>query len=370
MSTVFVERFEVGGDGPRIGIKDCIDIAGRVTGVGSRAFAGQPPAAHHATVVQRLLQQGWHIVGKLTMHELAFGMSGINDWSGTPLNPQDPALIPGGSSSGAAAAVGAGLMDAALGTDTGGSIRLPAACCGVFGFKPTYGRVSRTGLLPAASSLDCVGPLARDMHTLTRVMETIDPGFRRVSVPGKGHVGLVTTASAPAIVEAVHDALLRAGWRVDAVELPSMAMAFKAAMDIISAETWAAFGHLTGRGQLGDDVEARLAQARGVSAEAVAQAEDVRRAFMEEVESAVRAFDALVLPALPRLPPSLASVRAGEPILDLSAWVRPFNLSGHPALSVPVPLRDGGLKVGLQIVGALGGDARVCALGSALARHL
>ena len=111
------------------------------------------------------------------MHELAFGMTGINDYTGTPQNPQDATRIPGGSSSGSAAAVGLKLADAALGTDTGGSIRGPAACCGVIGLKPTFGRVSRHGVAPRESSLDCVGPFAREMSMLVAAMHAITADF-------------------------------------------------------------------------------------------------------------------------------------------------------------------------------------------------
>ena len=142
--SAFIRTFEVWAagptaDAPTIAIKDSINIAGYPTTAASRALADAPPATRHAQVVQRLLDAGWRITGKTNMHELAFGMTGINDFSGTPPNPQDPARIPGGSSSGSASAVGDGLVDAALGTDTGGSVRGPAACCGVIGLKPTFG---------------------------------------------------------------------------------------------------------------------------------------------------------------------------------------------------------------------------------------
>ena len=183
--SAFLKQFELTAHGdanarsnlPSIAIKDSIDIAGYATTAASRALADVPPASEHAEVVQRLLDAGWRITGKTNMHELAFGMTGINDLHGTPPNPQDPARIPGGSSSGSASAVGQHLVDAALGTDTGGSIRGPAACCGVIGLKPTFGRVSRDGVAPRVTTLDCVGPFARDMDTIIRVMSAIDPSF-------------------------------------------------------------------------------------------------------------------------------------------------------------------------------------------------
>lgn len=179
--SAFLQRLDLAlhaaADAPTIAIKDSIDVAGYPTTAASRALADAPPAPRHAQVVQRLLDAGWRITGKTNMHELAFGMTGINDFTGTPLNPQDHARIPGGSSSGSASAVGLRLVDAALGTDTGGSVRCPAACCGVIGLKPTFGRVSREGVAPHQTSLDCVGPFARDMNTVIDVMLAIDPSF-------------------------------------------------------------------------------------------------------------------------------------------------------------------------------------------------
>jgi amidase len=128
----------------------------------AHVYADAPKAARHAVVVQALLDAGCVIVGKTTMHELAYGVTGVNGWSGTPLNPRFPDRVPGGSSSGSAVAVAANLVDFALGTDTGGSIRIPAASCGIVGLKTTFGRVSREGVHPRTSSLDCVGPFARD----------------------------------------------------------------------------------------------------------------------------------------------------------------------------------------------------------------
>lgn len=366
----FIIHSSLGGNGPCIGIKDCIDIAGLPTCIGSRALLEVPPATSHAQVVENLLQAGWQISGKLTMHELAFGMTGINAHFGTPLNPQDPLRITGGSSSGSAAAVGQGLVDAALGTDTGGSIRMPAACCGVYGLKPSAGLVSREGVHPAASSLDCVGPFARDMQTLTQVMQAIVPGFRLPAVPAQVRVGLLSPHAEPAISMAVSEALSRTDWQIEAVSLPSFEAAFSAAITLIGYENWQAFGSLTGQGLLGEDVETRLLCASAITAADAAAAEQVRERFSAEVDALLQHVDCLVLPTLPRLPPLLDDVRQGASILDLSALVRPFNLSGHPALSVPIVLDKSALKSGLQLVGLRGDDARLCALGSALSQCL
>jgi amidase len=153
---VFVRPLALGGDGLSVGVKDSIDIAGYPTQAGSATLEDAPAALAHAAVVQSLLDGGCRIVGKTNMHELAFGVTGINHFTGTPINPRYPDRVPGGSSSGSAVAVALGVVDFAIGTDTGGSIRIPASCCGVYGLKPTYGRVSRAGAHPATSSLDCI----------------------------------------------------------------------------------------------------------------------------------------------------------------------------------------------------------------------
>lgn len=364
---------DLGGDGPTILIKDCIDIAGMATRAGSAALAGAAPALQHADVVAALLDAGWHIVGKANMHELAFGMSGINRWAGTPLNPQDASLIPGGSSSGSAAAVGSGLADAAIGSDTGGSIRVPAACCGVLGLKPSFGRVSRRGAYPRHSSLDCIGPLARDMGVLTRVMAAIAPGFDLAAARrplAMARIGVLATGSDGAVEAAVAAALSASGWRSLPARLDGMDQAFAAGLDLINHETWVAFGHLTGRGRLSAEVEQRLALAAATTPQACLQADRIRSAFSSAVDQALHQVDALLLPTLPVLPPTLADVAGGASVIAISALVRPFNLSGHPALSFPVPVGGSRLKAGLQLVGRKGDDERLCALGLHLEQAL
>lgn len=156
-ATGFASMLVIGVDGgPTVAVKDCLDIAGHVTRCGSAAYADAAPALTNSAVVDRLLEAGCRIVGKTRLHEIAYGMTGVNAYEGTPVNPRWPDRIPGGSSSGSAVAVAAGSVDFAIGTDTGGSVRQPAICCGVIGFKPTFGRVDRRGALPAVSSLDCI----------------------------------------------------------------------------------------------------------------------------------------------------------------------------------------------------------------------
>ncbi|TDQ98544.1 amidase [Paraburkholderia silvatlantica] len=362
--TALLDTFTLGGDGPTIAIKDSIDIAGYRTTGASRALADVAPATEHAEVVQRLIDAGWRIVGKANMHELAFGMTGLNDFTGTPANPQDATRIPGGSSSGSASAVGLRLADAALGTDTGGSIRGPAACCGVAGFKPTFGRVSRRGVAPAESTLDCVGPFARDIDLLARTMAVIADDFDVARATDRGaslKVGIVAVDARPDLLAAVERATTLAADHARAVELPGIADAFNAGLTVINAETWRAFGHLTGTGRLGDDLEARLSGAANTTREALDEAERVRRAFSDAVDRALEGLDVLVMPTLPDFPITLDDARRGKSVIAMSSLIRPFNLSGHPALSLPLPVAGSPLKAGLQIVGRKAADEQVCA---------
>lgn len=352
-------------DGLTVAVKDCIDIAGYPTRSGSGALAERAPASAHATVVAHILAQGGHIVGKANMHELAYGVTGINAAFGTPVNPRYPALIPGGSSSGSAAAVAAGIAEVAIGSDTGGSIRMPATCCGIFGLKPTFGRVSRQGCDPALSSLDHIGPFARSVTGLEAAMGLIDPGYAPVAAPSALRLGRVA-ADADAGVNAVVDAAL-AQWTatVGAVDLPLLEEAFRAGITIMAAECWSAFGPLTADPRMGADVKARLLAASKVTPAEVAQAEEIRARFIAVVDAALEGVDALVLPTLPAVPPALDELGDAAAMLRLTALVRPFNLSGHPALTIPLDGPDG-RPVGLQLVGRRGGDAELCAVARAL----
>ncbi|KXU86110.1 glutamyl-tRNA amidotransferase [Caballeronia megalochromosomata] len=352
-------------DGPTIAIKDSIDIAGYPTTAASRALADAPAAAEHAEVVRRLLDAGWRIKGKANMHELAFGMTGINAFTGTPVNPQDATRIPGGSSSGSASAVGLGLVDAALGTDTGGSVRGPAACCGVIGLKPTFGRVSRRGVAPVETTLDCVGPFAREMRVLIDAMTAIDPSFdagmaRRDA--SNARVGIVAVDADAPIRKAVGNAVRRAGFASREVELASMADAFSAGLAIINAETWHAFGYLVETGRIGADLDARLRNASHTTAADLEAAENVRHIFTAAVDRALDDVDVLVLPTLPAFPITLEAARTGTSVIAMSSLIRPFNLSGHPALSLPLAVEGSSLKAGLQLVGRKGADEKVCAV--------
>ncbi len=349
-------------DALRIAVKDCLDIAGTVTGCGSAAFSGAAPAAAHAVAVQRLLDAGFRIIGKARMHELAYGMTGVNDHSGTPVNPHWPDRIPGGSSSGSAVAVAGGEADAAIGTDTGGSVRQPAVCCGVIGLKPSFGRIDRAGAHPGRSSLDCIGPFARDITTVERVMQALDPAFVPVTLNCAPRLARLRTTPDRDVGDSLILPLMEQGYDLPYIDLPLLADAFRAGMIQIGHETAAAFGHLLDTGApLGADIRARLTAARGLSPEEVAWAQSLRHAFTAEVDAALDGFDAFVTPALPSVPPLLSEATDPAKVLPLTRYLRPFNLSGHPAIVLPTRTRDG-LPAGLQIVARHGADAQLCAI--------
>jgi len=258
-------------------------------------------------------------------------------------------------------AVAAGAVDFAIGTDTGGSVRQPAICCGVIGLKPTFGSIDRTGALPAESSLDCIGPFARDMTMIERAMTAIAPGFAPVALDHAPRLGKLNleVGIAPEMGEAL-DAIADA--TAGTVTLSGMDDAFKAAMTIIARETLAANLALLDAGApFGDDIKARLEGARAVSDAQLEAAKAVRRTFTAEVDAALETVDAIVTPALPSPSPLLSEAHDPNKVLPLTRFLRPFNLSGHPAIVLPAPT-SAGLPSGVQIIARRGEDARLCAI--------
>src|SRR5438270_2328308 len=225
MST-YITRFADSGSGIPVAVKDLIDMAGVVTTAGCRALADIGQAAERdAPLLQEIRRREaagevW-ITGKTNLHELAYGTTGANAWWGTSLNPRYPTLFPGGSSSGSATAVASGEVVVALGSDTGGSVRIPAACCGIAGLKTTWGRVPLTEVWPLAPSLDTIGPLAADVAGLVLAMQLLEPGFATGDASGVT-IARVRPAEDvnPAVDEVVDRALAAFGAPVTDVELP------------------------------------------------------------------------------------------------------------------------------------------------------
>src|SRR5487761_1272569 len=179
--TTWLARLDAPGDGPRLAVKDCIDVAGLPTTVGCAVIARRAVATAR--------QAGARITGKTNLTELCWSADGVNDWSGTPQNPVDSRLVPGGSSSGSAVAVATGEADVGYGTDTGGSVRIPAACCGIAGLKTTWGRIPAAGVYPLAPSLDTVGPLGADVAAVELGMRLLEPGFAAAGYDGPMTIG-------------------------------------------------------------------------------------------------------------------------------------------------------------------------------------
>ncbi|MEE1864865.1 amidase [Pseudomonas auratipiscis] len=367
--TIVVESLNMGGAGPSVMVKDTIDIAGSPTRASSRALEQATPAVKHADVVQRLLDAGCRITGKTNLHELAFGTTGINHYTGTAINPRFPELIPGGSSSGSAAAVAAGLADFSLGTDTGGSVRVPACCCGVFGFKPSFGRVSRQGVIPAATTLDCVGPFAASLPMLITAMAIIDPSFSPATAPASLNIGVLQVPASKAVSAVVQAALSASGQHTETVECADFEAAYSAGMVIINRETHVACGHLLAAGKVGADIAGRLQAAGTMTDAAIADAEQVRDRFTAQVDAALQQFDVLVLPTMPDFPLRVEDAADTRAVLGMTSLVRPFNLSGHPAVTLPLASPEG-LPVGLQLIGAKGDDEALLAAATLLLQRI
>lgn len=370
--TIVLEQLSLGQGDKTMMVKDTIDIKGFPTKAGSRALEEAAPATAHAEVIANLLESGWKITGKTNLHELAFGTTGINNWTGTPENPRYPGRVPGGSSSGSAAAVASGLCDAALGTDTGGSVRTPACCCGVFGLKTTFARVSRKGVMPAYTTLDCVGPFARDIDTIIAAMYAICPDFGPVpefeSLPKKP-IGWVPVSAEDEILNTLRDALSRSELTVTDQPLEGMDEAYTAGMNIINRESWNGSRAFVETGLVGPDVADRLLAASKTTDEQLKTAEKVRAAFTATVDAALENCLVLAMPTMPDYPVAVANAADTRALLGMTQFVRPFNLSGHPALTLPLE-GPSGLPVGLQLIAAKGADELLCSVARELMRRL
>jgi amidase len=343
-------------------------VAGLPTTAGSRAVAEQAaPADADAPCLAGLraaMGRGEAcLAGKTNLHELAYGISGINAAFGTPVNPLDPLRVPGGSSSGSAVAVASGEADVAYGSDTGGSIRIPAACCGIAGLKTTWGRIPLARVWPLAPSMDTVGPMARDVAGLIAGMRLLEPGFSPAA-PAPRVVGRIMIGADPAVDQAVDAALAATGWDVVTVHLDGLAQATAAAMTVLDAEAWASDGvHAqTAPGKIGRDVLARLRAGSTITPAELSSARGRAARWRATLSSAWERVDLLALPTLLGFPPTLDQSRELARIRGLTS---PVNLAGVPALALPVPAR-GALPASIQLVGPAGGEERLLVAGAVL----
>jgi amidase len=364
----WIVRDSSGGAGPRVAVKDIIDMAGLPTTAACRALAerAEPAAADAPCVAGLRAAQALgeaQFVGKTNLHELAFGISGVNAAFGTPVNPLDPALVPGGSSSGSAAAVGSGEADIAYGSDTGGSIRIPAACCGIAGLKTTWGRIPLTGVWPAAPSLDTVGPMARDIAGLVTGMALLEPGFT-ISADPPRVVGRLAIDADPVVGSAVDAALRAAGFEVVLVRMDRLDEVRVAAMTVLDAEVWTSDEALVtaAPGLIGADVLQRLRKASEISPAAVVAAQVELDEWRTRLSQLWRSVDLLALPTLLGFPPRLENAQDMHLIRGLTS---PINAAGLPALALPVP-SAGPLPASVQLIGPGGSEERLLAAGALL----
>jgi amidase len=364
VSATFITSFPVTGTGPRVAVKDLIDMAGVPTTAGSRVLADAAvPATRDAACLAGLRAAGAQIVGRTNLHELALGVTGINPWFGTPANPLDASLAPGGSSSGSAVAVATGEAEVAYGTDTGGSIRIPAACCGVCGLKTTWGRIPVDGVRPLSPSLDTVGPMAADVAGLVAGMRLLEPGFTPAPLAGSPLVGRLPIPAAPEVEDAVTAALRATSWDVSDVDPGEWLIATRWTAELLVAEAYQANKELFDRDadRISPDVARRLDVGRQLSQATIAEATEAQAQWRAQLTALFDRFDLLVSPTLLILPPGLDDAAR---LLEARCTM-PVNLAGVPALALPVPT-GGRLPASLQLVSAWGTEERLLAAGAAV----
>jgi amidase len=362
--STFIHPARIGSAGTAVAVKDIVDLAGLPTTAGCRAIerTASAAAADAACMggLRAAIESGEaRLVGKTNLSELAMGASGRNEWFGTPRNPLDPTLIPGGSSSGSAVAVATGAAEVGIGTDTGGSVRVPAACCGIVGLKTTLGRIPTAGVLPLAQSLDTVGPLGRDVAAVVRGMELLEPGFAPAA-PARV-IGRVRVPDVDPIIEAAVDrALAESGFELIEVELPSWRSALEAAFWIGLPEAARNNGALVDREP--ELVLARTRDAIALGRELSVREEEGRRfqrGWETELGVALGQAELLAWPTLAGFPPRLDEFG----VIDDISRTMEVNLAGLPALAQPVPT-PGPLPASLQLVGPAGSEERLVATGA------
>lgn len=337
-------------DGVPLSWKDLFDTAGVATEAGTSFHAGRVPA-RDAEVLARATQAGTACLGKTHMTEFAFSGLGLNPATATPPNRHDPDRLPGGSSSGAAASVALGLAPAAIGSDTGGSVRLPAAWNDLVGFKPAHGALPLTGVVPLCPSFDTVGPLANSVEDAALLWEAM--GGPRVDLSGASLAGAIVGVLRTAVLEGVEDRparsfeaavarIARAGARVVEVALPRLPRAYELGMPLYAAEAWASWRRVVEPApeRVFPPVLARLSAGRDVLAADYLEAWEELRSIRAESRETVAGLDALLCPTSAILPPLAREVEADHELFrarNLLALrnTRMANLLGLASLSIP-----------------------------------
>ncbi|HTQ61812.1 MAG TPA: amidase [Candidatus Solibacter sp.] len=379
-----------------ISLKDNIHTENIPTTAGSRILAKFIPQ-HDATVVKQLKEAGAVLLGKTNMHEFAYGVTSNNPHFGPVHNPWDLARIPGGSSGGSAAAVAAGLCYGSIGSDTGGSVRLPAGLCGIVGLKPSLGRVSVDGVIPLSPKLDCVGPLARTVHDAALLLDPILPrvkgersfhSSRKLSTkPVKFTLGVPKEFFFDVISEEVRSlfsealrSLKKLGGKLREVSVPLLEETENAGNQIAWAEATRYHqqaGWFPSRAsEYGPDVRSRLEMGTKVPATVYLAALELREKFIQQLHLAMAdaGIDALVVPSTPIAAPLInqESILIGDKDHSTRALLlrpnRPANLAGVPAITVPCGFTASGLPVGLQFIGAVADEHLLLQIAHTFAR--
>jgi aspartyl-tRNA(Asn)/glutamyl-tRNA(Gln) amidotransferase subunit A len=361
---ILITRVEP-GEGIRLAVKDLFDTAGVRTTYGSILFDDHVPTTT-AEAVQRLERAGYAIVGKANLHEFAYGTTSENPHYGTVPNPIAPGRVAGGSSGGSAAALVAGLADAALGSDSGGSVRIPAACCGIVGLKTTWGLVPLDGCFPLAPSYDTAGPMARDVSTCAEMMRALVPGFAPADPPPLDDltVGVAWLEHADAIVRTRVAELAARFPHARPVDLPldrESSPLFQREVADVHAGLYE-----ENREGYGADVARKIELCLQVGDRAADAAASARELLRERAAAAVEGVDLVVAPTLPCVAPPARGLEDDERRRELISLTYTINALGWPSLALPCGPAEGGLPASAQLIGPPGSDATLLAVGAAL----
>lgn len=361
------------------GVKDLFDVAGLPTtaGAGFRRNAGQ--ATHDAVAVERLRDAGAILVATLNMDEFAYGFATVNDVWGTTRNPHDPERLAGGSSGGSAAAVAAGILPFTLGSDTNGSVRIPASLCGIWGLKPTHGTLPMGGVFPFVETLDDIGPFARSANDLSLIRTVLKSEFSDPTSPNKLRIGRLCGWFAQNVTPPMQgsiNALAAAIGGVEEVELSGASRARSAAFIMTAMEGGARHLPELRRRPLEFDpaTRDRLIAGAAFPAEAAEKAMAMREEFRTEVARLFDRFDILIAPTVPGIAP-----RFDNPVIEvdginmparssLGLFTQPISFAGLPVVAAPVGAHDG-MPLGVQLIGAPGSDALLLAFAADLERR-
>ncbi|WP_185443944.1 amidase [Kribbella qitaiheensis] len=346
--------------GPRVAVKDAIDIEGLPTTAACPAVGDDAkPALADAPVVARARAAGAVFVGKTNLTELCRPPDGVNPWTGTPRNPLDRSLVPGGSSSGSGVAVAKGEADIAICTDTGGSSRLPAACCGVAGLKTTAGRLPLDGVFAFAPTMDTIGAIAPNAAGLAQAMTLLEPGFTTTPYDGEiARLRLPDVTVDPAVDQAVDEALANSDSNVVDVPLTGWLRAGVAAGLIINAEGYKAHQHLLDGGRMSDRVRDWITRGKYLDDEMVADARELGRQFRTQLDVLLNRYGVLALPTMIAPPPKLGD----ESRYDFTALTAPVNLAGLPAVALPLQPTTGPVPPSLQLIGPPNSESSLLSL--------